>query len=688
MFSPNNVTRTPRSTTKVANYFLSLGGLEIRGHPFFILTMTSLFFLLFSLLAVAPTTAQVKTPQTSKLFEKITDPESRAVSFRLKKGVAAPNQQGTYFVNKSMTEDGRFLLFETAPVEWGLEKVSKSHAVVDFLRDTVIALPFTSMGIPYLDTEEDKIYFGNKSGIFVINLLENPQKEIKLFPLPEEYRKEGGLKSICTHFTLSHDKTLLFVDSRFSKAHFAWGAFNLKTGKWEKWGEENEYCINHGQIHPFRNDLALCAHETGWYDKNGKRQKIKLWDGVYPRLFLMEKGKRTMIPAQNNYATHERWDEQGEGFYWCSSGVYYCDLATMKQQEVSPYGNHAMMSIDRNNVVSDDRIGSYYRGCHWRVWFWDRNASEGLYISFAMPGIGTPKEQSRIHPDPHPHFVCGDKYIVWTQMDTSRTVNLVLTPTAGLKELINNNILGKLPYDEAPAICYRKLLKLVDFKKPQGLFWQALLSICHRLGEEGEKRPFGEEYYKHLQNREDCALLGLETFLDGIGGWKTHDQWEAARNYGLDLASKDGPSTGGLLEKVMLQIDAYKISFDASYLDNAVRLSSTKAGKNLKAERLAAAAIALRYLDSTDKRFEKERKRFVSEAAALIARQGRDGLWNGNADDSACYAFALAEGIRQGWLDNGKFVPVVRKAWTSLCRIPDCGETGLAAITYLCNILI
>ena len=77
----------------------------------------------------------IKTPETSKLFEKRVDSISGVVSYALKYGAPDDNRQSLYFVTKSMTEDGRFLVFMYTE---GNEK--KGHGprhtmVADLLKD-------------------------------------------------------------------------------------------------------------------------------------------------------------------------------------------------------------------------------------------------------------------------------------------------------------------------------------------------------------------------------------------------------------------------------------------------------------------------------------------------------------------------------------------------------------------------
>ena len=53
----------------------------------------------------------LKTPETSRLFVRHVDPASGVESWLLKPGVFSFHQQGCYFTQKSMSDDGRFLFF-------------------------------------------------------------------------------------------------------------------------------------------------------------------------------------------------------------------------------------------------------------------------------------------------------------------------------------------------------------------------------------------------------------------------------------------------------------------------------------------------------------------------------------------------------------------------------------------------
>ena len=147
-------------------------------------------------------------------------------------------------------------------------------------------------------------------------------------------------------------------------------------------------------------------------------------------------GRREMQPSRipnHNYATHEHWAEDGKGFYWCASGVHYQNLATGEQETICPWrAAHATMSADNRLVTFDMSVGKWYRGCQWQVGFWNRDAKQGVYIHSVRPKLCDDDGGWHDHPDPHPAFVCKDKYILCTMNGDDHRMNLSLTPVAPL----------------------------------------------------------------------------------------------------------------------------------------------------------------------------------------------------------------------------------------------------------------
>ncbi|MDZ7617164.1 MAG: hypothetical protein U1E05_09180 [Patescibacteria group bacterium] len=397
-----------------------------------LLSWLLLSFFAVSYAAAEQTESVPKTPETSKHFRKFVEPQSGVGSYILDTRIAE-NQQSLYFTQKSMTEDGRFIVFW---VSGGPRGNSRSVALVDLLKDEVVPLEIRG-SIPYLDTETAILYWFEPEGFFRMSLRAEPREREKLCDIPRELKAEGKeVRSFATHVTLTADRGKVFMDARVDD-RFIQGMLDIETGRFEKWGEE-AVCVNHGQIHPTNDRLALCAHETRWTDSQNVEHRIKKINGVYPRLLLVEpEGKRRVIPPVNNYATHEYWAADGKGFYYCSHGqeygVIYYDLASGQQRRVAPVrAAHATMSADHRNFTYDYSVGPWYRGCSWQVGFYNSVSGKEVFIYSVLPAFNTKENPSKLHPDPHPQFVCGDQYIICTINHGDGRMDLSVTPVAQL----------------------------------------------------------------------------------------------------------------------------------------------------------------------------------------------------------------------------------------------------------------
>lgn len=384
--------------------------------------------------AAEPAAPAVHTPETSKLFRKYVEPVSGVVSYILESRVAA-NQQSLYFTQKSMTEDGRFIVFDVSGGERGNQK---SFALADLLKDEVRPLEIRG-SIPFLDTESAVLYWFEPDGLYTLNLRADVPAKERRCEIPAQLKAEGSnVLSYATHVTLTPDRAQVFMDARVDD-RFIQGLLDIKSGRFEKWGEES-VCVNHGQVNPVNGRLALCAHETRWTGTDKVEHAIQNVDGVYPRLLLVEPGgKRRMIPPMNNYATHERWADDGQGFYYCSSGkeygVIYCDLASGRQERLAPvHAAHATMTRDRRYFTYDYSVGPWYRGCAWQVGFYNAATKKALFLYAGRPAYNTQDKPSKLHPDPHPQFVCGEKYIICTINRGDGRMDLSVTPVAPLVE--------------------------------------------------------------------------------------------------------------------------------------------------------------------------------------------------------------------------------------------------------------
>ena len=142
-----------------------------------------------------------------------------------------------------------------------------------------------------------------------------------------------------------------------------------------------------------------------------------------------------IAPEINGYATHECWSEDGKGFYYCSKGVQYHDLDSGRQRTLVPMmAAHANISSDNSYAAFDYSVGKWYRGCAWSVGFYNIKTGKGFYFYPELAAYNTEEEPSRLHPDPHPQFVCRDKYIISTVHLGSGRMSLSVTPVDQLIE--------------------------------------------------------------------------------------------------------------------------------------------------------------------------------------------------------------------------------------------------------------
>lgn len=407
--------------------------------------------------------AGVDDIERSALFEPRVDPGSGVPYKVLKAGVGGGwNHQQLYFVQKSMTDDGRFIVVCASDDEYGHRRGHRPFwmqriQVIDLSSDKVIDFGdlngksaisgFTTC----LDRRNDRIYEVTlREGFFYYDLkAQNPTQRVKVCDIPAdllaEKQKGGEVKIVAGHLTLNAEATGAFLDSTFERKSVQ-GYIDFTTGKYEKWGE-TRFFLFHGQTNPRNSRMALACFENCWnlakyeeaYLTEEERKRMRTgyaWqpfhseclrptEWAYPRLQLVEPNRRTTVcPLYVHSASHERWDETGEGFYWCSHsrGVWYHDIRTGDEYPVSPRGMHAFMSADHRFVISDDGYpgSKSYRGRRWRTYFYDRAKKEGVFFNSDMGAYTTEDAPSTLHPDPHPQFVCGDRYAIWTHNTTGR----------------------------------------------------------------------------------------------------------------------------------------------------------------------------------------------------------------------------------------------------------------------------
>lgn len=388
---------------------------------------------------------KVKSPETSSLFEKRVDPVSGVVSYALNYGAPDDNKQSLYFITRSMTEDGRFLVFQYTKGNEvkGLDG-GKHMMLADLAYDKVYDLGPMVM-TPFIETNQDYLVYGDKKdGFFKIDF-KKPSEKVKLCDLPEELTSLGEITRLATHLTLTMDRSKAFLDVAVkpadAKERYLQGMLDLTTGEWDLWGE-TEWNCNHGQLNPVDDSLAMCAWEGAW-EEQGKAFMDST--GFYPRMWLVRKGSKELIPAKTrNFASHEIWDEDGKGLSWCGHGwmidedcVYHHDLATGNEEPWAKVmgARHNYCSPDGKYVVLDQAPETWWRGCKWAVAFYNRETGKTAWVYTTRPALLPRENQSTLHPDPHPHFVMNARYVISTANNADGHMDLFITPVDQLLEM-------------------------------------------------------------------------------------------------------------------------------------------------------------------------------------------------------------------------------------------------------------
>ena len=364
------------------------------------------------------------------LFTPIRTPES-GVTIHVLTSRVAPVQKGFYFVNESMTADGRYLWFCCGypPSQ------HKVLAVLDFEQQQVRVFPETQFvhESPFVDVDTAEVFWtsvGFGRGEIWRRGPNEQDEAVVVNALPGDLLGKRSVDRMSTHLTRSSDKRAFFIDARLASGLMhLYGALPIDGSPFDLWHRlDRNY--NHAQFSPTDPDEVLLAEENHPDPITGLNIPIT------NRLWLMRRSEppRPILRAPCA-VTHEWWDADGQ-HVWCVRGSETWRVRVRDGEvEVLPFPHHCWhshSSRDGRLLVGDSHPGDFYRGCPSSVHFFNRDSGKRLTL------VTNPACQDfagrHYHIDPHPRFCCGDRYVVFTTTILGR-VDVALVPTMHLQEL-------------------------------------------------------------------------------------------------------------------------------------------------------------------------------------------------------------------------------------------------------------
>ena len=363
---------------------------------------------------------------SSKLFTPYIHPESGVKSYLLTQKVA-PVQEAFYFVNNSISSDGRFLWFYCAFPPGGSAGQGRTLGHVDFETMQVRHFPETqfSDATPFVDPDSHDIFWGSADSIYRRGPLAKDEPRL-VGSLPEEITAGRKVNHIATHLTRSCDGKELFLDACVD-LQYIFGSLKIADGAYEFWHRFDRN-HNHAQFSPTNPDQVLFAQENHPDPLTGLTFRIT------NRLWLLERGKapRSLL-REPRWVSHEWWDSAGQ-HAWSVWGnqAWKVDISNGAEEYVDWPNHcwHAHSTADNSYMVADSN-DKFFRGCPSSVGFTNRKT--GRYIRIIdNPGMSNQVGRS-YHIDPHPRFILNDQYIVFTTTIRGE-VDLAILPVNPLIE--------------------------------------------------------------------------------------------------------------------------------------------------------------------------------------------------------------------------------------------------------------
>ncbi len=357
------------------------------------------------------------------LFEPCRHPETGVTISVLRRKVA-PVQQGFYFVNDSLSADGRYLWFYCAfPPSLG-----RTLGVVDFAAGEVRHFPETQFGdaSPYVDPATGDAYW--MEGRYLWRRGPEADAGVELVnAVPADLLGARRLVRPATHLTRTADGQAFFIDLAL-ELQWLFGTLPVAGGDFQLWHRLDRN-TNHAQASPTDAEVVLLAQE------NHSDPITGLTFPITNRLWLLRRGQAPRpILREPKWVTHEWWDADGE-HVWCVWGNDTWRVRVADGEvELIPFPRHCWHSHSTRDgrLIVGDSNHRFYRGCPSTVQFMNRET--GRVMVLAENPERTDYIGQHYHIDPHPRFVGDERYVVFTTTVRGE-IDVALVPTDTLVAL-------------------------------------------------------------------------------------------------------------------------------------------------------------------------------------------------------------------------------------------------------------
>ncbi len=399
--------------------------------------------------AIPPASLSASLPLDDRsLFTPWTDPATGVTSYLLT-ARAAPLQQSFYFVNPSMTEDGRYYWFYCVFPPSN----SKYLGVVDFARRRIRCFPETGFisASPLVDRQSGRVYWSNENGIWTRGPGDDePPRLVNGFS-PELVRNRK-VSHYATHHTFSSDRRALNIDAKIGSDWYI-GSAPLDGSPIEIW-QQVEGCHNHVQFSPSDPDLMLVAQDYHSDPSTGQVTPYanRLWlarrgqglAAVYPHGIEEEYERMATtghiagevpqrVTDRRAMQGHEWWNASGSHIWYIQygGGVERIGVGATVPERAWPHRSvsHAHADAAERYLVLDALPGD--DPTDRRVSFLNRASGRQIDIVSFLPD--PPAEWFRYHIHPHPQFCLRDRMICYTTT-VAGTMDVAFVPVSALVE--------------------------------------------------------------------------------------------------------------------------------------------------------------------------------------------------------------------------------------------------------------